>query len=64
MPDPTILVVEDEVAIRRFLRAALVNQGYRLFEADTGADALEAAATRHPTSSSSTWAFPTWTAWR
>ena len=48
MPDPTILVVEDEVAIRRFLRAALVNQGYRLFEADTGADALEAAATRQP----------------
>ncbi len=48
MPDPTILVVEDEVAIRRFLRAALINQGYRLFEADTGADALEAAATRQP----------------
>jgi two-component system KDP operon response regulator KdpE len=48
VPEPTILVVEDEVAIRRFLRAALVNQGYRLFEADTGADALQATATRQP----------------
>jgi two-component system KDP operon response regulator KdpE len=48
VPEPTILVVEDEVAIRRFLRAALSNQGYRLFESDTGADALEAAATRQP----------------
>jgi two-component system KDP operon response regulator KdpE len=48
VPEPTILVVEDEVAIRRFLRAALVNQGYRLFESDTGADALQAAATRQP----------------
>ncbi len=36
------------MAIRRFLRAALTSQGYRLFEADTGADALAAAATRQP----------------
>lgn len=48
MPDATILLVEDEVAIRRFLRAALANQDYRLVEADTGADALQAAATRQP----------------
>ena len=48
MPDPTILVVEDEVAIRRFLRAALANQDYRLLEAVTGADALQEAATRQP----------------
>jgi two-component system KDP operon response regulator KdpE len=48
VPEPTVLVVEDEVAIRRFLRAALANQGYRLVEADTGADGLEAAATRQP----------------
>jgi len=48
VPDATILVVEDEVAIRRFLRAALINQGYRLLEADTGADALQTAATRQP----------------
>ena len=48
MADPSILVVQDEVAIRRFLRAALANQGYQLFEWDTGADGLEAAATRQP----------------
>ena len=36
------------MAIRRFLRAALGNQGYKLFEADTGVDALEASATRQP----------------
>ncbi len=48
MPDATILLVEDEVAIRRFLRAALANQDYRLVVADTGADALQAAATRQP----------------
>jgi two-component system KDP operon response regulator KdpE len=48
VPEATLLLVEDEVAIRRFLRAALVNQGYRLVESDTGADALQAAATRQP----------------
>ena len=48
MPEPTLLVVEDEVAIRRFLRAALTDQGYRIVESDTAADALQAAATRQP----------------
>jgi two-component system KDP operon response regulator KdpE len=48
VPDATILLVEDEVPIRRFLRAAITNQDYRLVEADTGADALQAAATRQP----------------
>ena len=48
MPDPTVLLVEDELAIRRFLRPALTSQGYRLFEVATGADALADAATRQP----------------
>lgn len=41
---PLVLVVDDEVPIRRFLRALLQADGYRVVEADTGAAALEAAA--------------------
>ena len=33
---PTVVVIEDEPQIRRFLRAALVSQGYRFYEAATG----------------------------
>jgi two-component system, OmpR family, KDP operon response regulator KdpE len=33
---PRILVIEDEAAIRRFLRAALANEGYEVAEAVTG----------------------------
>jgi two-component system, OmpR family, KDP operon response regulator KdpE len=48
MPDPAIVLIEDEPQIRKFLRAILVSQGYRLFEAVTGADGLVEAATRQP----------------
>lgn len=37
---PRILVVDDERAIRRFLRAALTAQGYAVVEVDTGEDAI------------------------
>jgi two-component system KDP operon response regulator KdpE len=47
-PGPTIVLIEDEVQIRRFLRAALTGQGYRLFEAATGEEGLVEAATRQP----------------
>ena len=36
MPEPGILLIEDDPKIRRFLRTAFVNHGYRLFEAATG----------------------------
>lgn len=36
-----LLVVDDEPPIRRFLRTALVAQGYRIEEADSGEAALE-----------------------
>src|SRR3989442_982992 len=38
MPDPVVVLIEDEPQIRRFLRATLTGQGYRLFEATRGAD--------------------------
>ena len=43
--DPLILVIEDELAIRRFLRATLPNHAYRLAEAITGQDGLAQAGT-------------------
>jgi len=45
---PLILVVEDEAQMRRFLRVALKNDGYRLVESETAKDALEQAAARSP----------------
>ncbi len=45
---PLVLLVDDEPQIRRFLRAALPGQGYRLIEAATGEEALSQAATRVP----------------
>ena len=47
-PDPSIVVIDDEPQIRRFLRAALAGQGYRVHEASTGADALVEVASRQP----------------
>jgi two-component system KDP operon response regulator KdpE len=48
MPEPTIVLIEDEPPIRRFLRATLTAQGYRLYEVGTGADALVEVAQRQP----------------
>jgi two-component system, OmpR family, KDP operon response regulator KdpE len=47
-PGQGVVLIEDEPQIRRFLRAALVGQGYRLFEAATGEAGLVEAATRQP----------------
>jgi len=48
MSEPNVVLIEDEPQIRRFLRATLGSQGYRLFEAATGADGLVEAASRQP----------------
>ncbi|MGH2667760.1 MAG: response regulator [bacterium] len=47
-PAPIVVLIEDEPQIRRFLRATLGSQGYRLFEATSGEDGLVEAATRQP----------------
>lgn len=44
---PVVLVVEDDAPIRRFLRAALAESGFRVDEATTAAAAL-AALVNHP----------------
>ena len=48
MPEPVLVLIEDEPQIRRFLRATLTGQGYRLFETATGADGLVEVASRQP----------------
>lgn len=47
-PTPSLLIIEDETHMRRFLRAALVGNGYQVFEAETGADGLAQAGSRNP----------------
>lgn len=43
-----ILVIEDESPIRRFLKASLSNEGYRVSEAASGEEGLRLAATQPP----------------
>ncbi|MDC7786330.1 response regulator [Rhodoplanes sp. TEM] len=43
-----VLVIEDEVAIRRFLRIALPSGGFAVAEADRGRTGIELAATTAP----------------
>jgi two-component system KDP operon response regulator KdpE len=45
---PRILVVDDEQAIRRFLRVALTSHGYVFFEAVSGQEALVITAAQKP----------------
>jgi len=45
---PTILVIEDEEPIRKFLRVSLTAQGYRLVEAANAEQGLLQAATAQP----------------
>jgi len=43
-----VLVVDDEPAIRRFLRVSLSAHGYTIFEADDGQSALSAVSANRP----------------
>jgi two-component system KDP operon response regulator KdpE len=46
--DATLLLIEDEPEIRRFLRTTLPAHGFRLHEAVTGKDGLTEAQARNP----------------
>ena len=48
MTQRTILVVDDEPQVHRFLRPALQAEGYDALRADTAAEGLHLAATRNP----------------
>ena len=47
-PSLRVLIVDDEKTIRRFLKATLVSQGYQVFEAADGREALNASVSAHP----------------
>jgi two-component system KDP operon response regulator KdpE len=44
----TILIIDDEVQIRRLLEITLTSYGFKISEASTGRDGMIAAATHHP----------------
>ena len=46
--NPVVFVVDDEVQIRRFLRAGLELDGFSVQDAETGADALRWATLKPP----------------
>ena len=43
-----ILIIDDEVQIRRLLEITLSSNGFKIYEANTGKDGLIAAATQNP----------------
>jgi two-component system KDP operon response regulator KdpE len=45
---PRVLIIDDEPAIRRFLRASLSAHGYSVHEASTGEEALQVVPAVHP----------------
>jgi two-component system, OmpR family, KDP operon response regulator KdpE len=47
-PLPSVLIVEDEPQMRRFLRASLGSNGYQVYEAETGEEGIRQAAARTP----------------
>ncbi len=48
MTEPVILLCEDEKQMRRFVHLALSAQGYRVVDAENGAEALQQAAAHVP----------------
>src|ERR1700686_4175912 len=47
-PAPVVLVIDDEIQIRRFLRAGLELDGFVVQEAETGAEAMRAVTLTPP----------------
>jgi two-component system KDP operon response regulator KdpE len=47
-PTVTVVLIDDERNLRRFVRAALEAEGMAVFEANTGLQGLAQAATRRP----------------
>ena len=47
-PALSVLIIDDEVQMRRVLRISLEAEGYRVFEAENGNQGLVEAASRRP----------------
>lgn len=47
-PGPSVLLIEDEPQMRRFIRASLGSRGYRLIEAATAQEAVLLASSHAP----------------
>ncbi|MCL2448254.1 MAG: response regulator [Polyangiaceae bacterium] len=47
-PMPVVLVAEDDARMRRYLRATLADQNFRVVDAETGAQALSQASGHNP----------------
>lgn len=47
-PEPLLLMIEDDLSIRKFLRSALAANGYRILESVTGKDGLLQSSTQVP----------------
>lgn len=43
-----VLAIEDELPVRRFLRASLAAHGFRVLEAETGKEGIALAASHNP----------------
>lgn len=48
MHEPTILIVEDEPQMRKFIRASLLSHGYRVLEAERGDEGVRAITSHNP----------------
>jgi len=48
IPNPSVLVIDDEIQIRRLLRITLEANGYKVSEAASGKEGLVEAASRRP----------------
>jgi two-component system KDP operon response regulator KdpE len=47
-PNASVLVIEDEPQMRKFLRASLTSNSYQVYESETASDGLAQAASRNP----------------
>jgi two-component system KDP operon response regulator KdpE len=46
--EPLVAIIEDELPVRRFLRASLKGEGYRVAEAETGQEGLRIVTQENP----------------
>jgi DNA-binding response OmpR family regulator len=58
MAEATLLVVDDDAGFRAYVRAALADEGYRIVEGASGADAVAVALRERPDAILLDWRMP------